>query len=234
MKAALGSAAVLSLLLIASYTWWFQTSWPVSLAYAMFAVITLATIPLCYRFFGFQDIDVVRGLLRQEQTEHDEMISRLQKLQVDLKRLDIEEGSQQAGTLLHLLNDFHEVISNRFHGKQLSSTTYLNAARGVQNQTLQNLSDMAGVGHSIVSLQRQRSTGTGTSAKESTEISIDNQLESQRERLDGLITDNRRLFKALSDTSVEVANIEEIGAFERTETLAKLRDLAEIARQQSS
>jgi len=161
VKAALGSAAVLSLLLIASYTWWFQTSWPVSLAYAMFAVITLATIPLCYRFFGFQDIDVVRGLLRQEQTEHDEMISRLQKLQVDLKRLDIEEGSQQAGTLLHLLNDFHEVISNRFHGKQLSSTTYLNAARGVQNQTLQNLSDMAGVGHSIVSLQRQRSTGTG-------------------------------------------------------------------------
>ncbi len=224
MKAALGSAAALSLLLIGSYTWWFQTSWPISLAYATFAIVTLATIPLCYRFFGFQDIDVVRGLLQQEQTEHDDMIARLEKLQVDLKQLDIEEGSQQAGTLLHLLNDFHEVVTNRFHGKQLSSTTYLNAARGVQNQTLQNLSDMAGVGHSIVSLQRNTSSDTDTQ----------NQLQSQKKRLDGLIADNRRLFKALSDTSVEVANIEEIGAFERTETLAKLRDLAEIARQQSN
>lgn len=224
MKAALGSAAALSLLLIGSYTWWFQTSWPISLAYATFAIVTLASIPLCYRFFGFQDIDVVRGLLQQEQTEHDDMIARLEKLQVDLKQLDIEEGSQQAGTLLHLLNDFHEVVTNRFHGKQLSSTTYLNAARGVQNQTLQNLSDMAGVGHSIVSLQRNTSSDTDTQ----------NQLQSQKKRLDGLIADNRRLFKALSDTSVEVANIEEIGAFERTETLAKLRDLAEIARQQSN
>lgn len=224
MKAALGSAAALSLLLIGSYTWWFQTSWAVSLAYAIFAILTLATIPLCYRFFGFQDVDVIRGLLVQEQTEHEEMISRLKKLQVDLKHLNIEEGSQQAGTLLHLLNDFHEVIANRFHGKQLSSTTYLNAARGVQNQTLQNLSDMAGVGHSMVSLQRN--TNSDTAARD--------QLQSQQKRLDALIVDNRRLFKALSDTSVEVANIQEIGAFERTETLAKLRDLADIARQKSN
>ena len=92
MKAALGSAAALSLLLIGSYTWWFQTSWAVSLAYAIFAILTLATIPLCYRFFGFQDVDVIRGLLVQEQTEHEEMISRLKKLQVDLKQLNIEEG----------------------------------------------------------------------------------------------------------------------------------------------
>lgn len=223
MKAALGSAAALSLLLIGSYTWWFQTSWPISLAYAAFALIALASIPLCYRFFGFQDLDVVKGLLQQEQAEHEEMVSRLKKLQVDLRQLKNDEGAQQAGTLLHLLNDFHEVISNRFRGKQLSSTTYLNAARRVQNQTLQNLSDMAGIGHSISSLQRHADEDTDTNP----------QIESQRRRLGELINDNNGLFKALSDTSVEVANIEEIGAFERTETMAKLRDLADIARQQS-
>jgi len=222
VKAALGSAAALSLLLIGTYTWWFQTSWPISLAYATFALIALATIPLCYRFFGFQDGDVIRDLLKQEHSEHNEMISRLEKLQIDLNQLSIDEGSQQAGTLLHLLNDFHEVISNRFQGKQLSSTTYLNAARRVQNQTLQNLSDMAGIGHSIASLQRHKSADTNE------------QLESQKKRLGELITDNSRLFKALSDTAVEVANIEETGAFERTETLARLRDLANIARQQST
>jgi len=222
VKAALGSAAAISLILIGFYTWWFQASWPVSLGYAAFAVVALATIPLCYRLFGFQDVDIVEGLLKQEQTEHEEMITRLKKLQIDLKQLNIDEGSQQAGTLLHLLNDFHEVISNRFHGKQLSSTTYLNAARRVQNQTLQNLSDMAGIGHSISSLQRHDAPDTNQ------------QLESQQHRLAELIADNKELFKALSDTSVEVANIEEIGAFERTETLARLRDLAEIARQQST
>ena len=222
MKAALGSAAALSLVLIATYTWWFQTSWPVSLGYAAFTLIALATIPLCYRFFGFQDVDVVQTLLVQEQTEHDQMLSRLEKLKVDLKALQIEEGASQAGVLLDLLNDFHEVISNRFHGKQLSSTTYLNAARRVQNQTLQNLSDMTGVGHSIASLQRQNSNETNA------------QLDTQKQRLRDLIDDNQKLFKALSDTSVEVANIEEIGAFERTETLAKLRDLARIASQQNT
>jgi len=222
VKAALGSAAALSIVLIVSYTWWFQTSWPVSLAYAVFAIITLATIPICYRFFGFQDVDIVKSLLRQEQTEHEEMLSRLRKLQTDLKTLEIEEGADQAAVLLHLLNDFHEVIANRFHGKQLSSSTYLNAARRVQNQTLQNLSDMTGIGHSIVSLQRHHTSDTDT------------QLDTQKRRLSELVEDNRRLFKALSDTSIEVANIEEIGAFERTETLAKLRDLANIARQQNT
>ncbi len=220
MKAALGCAAALSLVLIATYTWWFQTSWPVSLAYAAFAVVALATIPLCYQWLGFQDIDTVRALLTQEQTEHDEMLARLAKLEGDLKRLNIDEGSAQASTLQHLLNDFHEVISNRFHGKQLSSTTYLDAARRVQNQTLQNLSDMAGIGHSIASLQRHESDNA--------------QLSAQQQRLGELIADNQKLFKALSETSVEVANIEEIGAFERTETLARLRDLADIAKQQSA
>ena len=76
----------------------------------------------------------------------------------------------------------------------------------------------------MVSLQRN--TNSDTAAHD--------QLQSQQKRLDALIVDNRRLFKALSDTSVEVANIQEIGAFERTETLAKLRDLADIARQKSN
>lgn len=222
MKAALGSAAALSLVLIGMYTWWFQTSWPVSLAYATFAIVALATIPLSYRFFGFQDLDVIGNLLKQEQSEHEEMLARLQKLESDLQGLEIDKGAKQASTLTDLLNDFHEVIANRFRGKQLSSTTYLNAARRVQNQTLQNLSDMAGVGHSIASLKRHSTTDNKA------------QLEVQTKRLDTLLADNQRLFTALSDTSVEVANIEEIGSFERTETLARLRDLAEIARKQSS
>ena len=106
-------------------------------------------------------------------------------------------------------------------GSEMCIRDSLNAARQVQNQSLQNLSDMVGIGHSIVSLNRHDNPDTTL------------QLKAQQEKLDALLAENRELFKALSDTSVEVANIQEIGAFERTETLARLNDLASIAKQQS-
>ena len=137
--------------------------------------------------------------------------------------LSIEEGARQAKTLNSLLKDFHEVIANRFSGKNLSASTYLNAARRVQNQALQNLSDMVGIGHTIESLKRQGSAENKH-----------RQLAEQNTRLHKLIDSNKELFQALTDTSIEVANIEEIGKFERKETLSRLNDLADIARQQSS
>ena len=190
-------------------------------AYAVVSVLALSLVPLCYRWFGFLDNEVIRALIAQEAREHDEMMEHLNGLQSSLDTLHNSEGSDQVVTLRHLLNDFHEVIANRFRGKQLSSSTYLDAARNVQNQALQNLSDMVGIGHSISSLRRQRSSANSE------------QLRTQNERLNTLLADNKKLFKALSDTSVEVANIQEIGEFERTETLAKLKDLAKIARNQS-
>lgn len=214
-------AALATLLLIGSYAWWFQTPWTTTALYGVVSVIALALVPLCYRWFGFLDKEVIQQLIDQEAREHDEMMSHLNKLQRDLEGLDNHEGSDQVDTLRHLLSDFHEVIANRFRGKQLSTSTYLDAARNVQNQALQNLSDMVGIGHSISSLQRQSSADNSR------------QLDTQNNRLHALLNDNGKLFKALSDTSVEVANIQEIGAFERTETLARLKDLAKIAKNQS-
>lgn len=225
MIKAIAAAALATLLLIAAYFWWFQASLLVTLGYAVVSVLALALVPLCYRWFGFLDMDVIRQLLDQEDREHNEMMQRLSTMQNDLETLDNEEGAKQVVTLKHLLNDFHEVIANRFRGKQLSSSTYLDAARNVQNQSLQNLSDMVGIGHSISSLQRQQPDNNSQQPPA--------QLSMQQDRLDALLTENRRLFKALSDTSVEVANIQEIGEFERTETLARLKDLVSIAKQQS-
>ncbi len=214
-------AATATALLIAAYAWWFQPSLAITAVYAVISLLALALVPLCYRWFGFLDNEVIQGLIDQEAREHDEMMQHLSELQSSLATLDNQKGSDQVLTLRHLLDDFHEVIANRFRGKQLSSSTYLNAARNVQNQALQNLSDMVGVGHSISSLKRQQSN-------ENTD-----QLRTQNERLDALLSENEKLFKALSDTSVEVANIQKIGEFERTETLARLKDLSRIAKNQS-
>lgn len=213
--------AVATALLVVLYAWWFQTSWVITAGYALASVLALALVPLCYRWFGFLDNEVIQALIDQEAREHDEMMQHLEQLQKDLDTLENPQGSGQVSTLRHLLNDFHEVIANRFRGKQLSSSTYLDAARNVQNQALQNLSDMVGIGHSISSLHRQHSADNSE------------QVQSQSARLNTLLTENEKLFKALSDTSVEVANIQEIGAFERTETLARLKDLAKIAKNQS-
>lgn len=220
MIKAIAAAALATLLLVAAFSWWFQAPWIVTLGYAAVSALALAIVPLSYRWFGFLDRDVIRGLLDQEEREHNEMMERLSTVQNDLTELQNEEGAKQVITLKHLLNDFHEVIANRFQGKQLSSSTYLDAARNVQNQTLQNLSDMVGIGHSISSLQRQRPLAS-------------EQLTIQQDRLASLLSENRGLFKALSDTSVEVANIQEVSEFERTETLARLKDLSSIAKQHS-
>ncbi len=221
MKAALGIAATVSLALVAAFSWWFQSGWLPTLVYALFSFVALALIPLCYRWFGFLDNDIIDKLLAQEQREHSDMMQQLKSMETGLAKLDNDEGAKQANTLTQLLNDFHEIIANRFRGKQLSSSTYLNAARRVQNQALQNLSDMVGIGHSIESLKRHENSDNTT------------QLATQQQRLHQLLSENRKLFTALSDTSVEVANIQEIAAFERTETLARLNDLADIAKQQS-
>lgn len=221
MKAALAIAAIVSVALVAIYSWWFQSSWVITLGYALLSTLALALVPVCYRLFGFLDNDVLNELLEQEQREHSEMMQRLKNMESDLASLDNTEGARQAKTLTELLNDFHGIIANRFRGKQLSSSTYLNAARRVQNQALQNLSDMVGVGHSIESIKRHANPDSSE------------QLTMQQSKLNELIRENRKLFTALSDTSVEVANIQEIAAFERTETLARLNDLADIAKQQS-
>lgn len=217
---AVAVAAMASVLLIVAYAWWFQSSWMVTLGYALASVLAIVLVPLCYRWFGFLDRELIAEMLDQEEREHNEMMLRLSTIQSDLESLDIKQGAEQVVTLKHLLNDFHEVVANRFRGKELTRSTYLNAARNVQNQTLQNLSDMVGIGHSISSLSRQ---GAKDESKQS----------AQQSRLNKLLAENRKLFEALSDTSVEVANIQEIGEFERTETLGRLKDLVRIAKQQS-
>jgi len=82
---------------------------------------------------------------------------------------------------------------------------------------------MVGIGHTIESLKRQTSVENGP---------VDDthrQLAEQNTRLHKLIDSNKKLFQALTDTSIEVANIEEIGKFERTETLARLNEAVKFA-----
>jgi len=55
------------------------------------------------------------------------------------------------------------------------------------------------------------------------------QSDDQSQRLNNLLTENRQLFEALTDTAVEVANIRSYSDYERMDTMARLVSLSEIA-----
>ena len=79
---------------------------------------------MAYRFFGYTDNDAVIELMAMEQRDHEKMLQKLSDLQQNLDDMDVDKGVHQAKTLNNLLNDFHEVIANRFSGKHLSAVSY--------------------------------------------------------------------------------------------------------------
>jgi len=128
-------AVAASVLLLVLYSWWFQPGWFGIAGYALFCALAIFAVPLSYHFFGFRDQDVISELHAQEQREHDDMLAQLQSVTDSLDSLDNEEGAAQSRELTRLLKDFHEVIANRFGGKQLAASSYLGAARRASANT---------------------------------------------------------------------------------------------------
>jgi len=141
-----------------------------------------------------------------------------------LADLDIDEGVRQADMLSGILNDYHSVVETRFLGKKHSPLAYLAAARSVQKHAVQNLTDVVAVGHSLSTIRKN--DALGDSARLANQAELD---DSQSERMESLLEENRKLFDALTDTAVEVANIKSFSRYERIDTLSRLVSLAEIA-----
>jgi len=104
-------------------------------------------------------------------------------------------------------------VETRVVGKKHSPLVYLSTARTVQKHAVQNLNDAVAVGHSLQSISRH---------------GFDNSIDGSNEHLDGEQTDRRDRY-ALTDTAVEVANIDSFSKYERIDTLARLVSLSEIA-----
>lgn len=190
--------------------------------YAFVGVLATLSVPVLYRLAGFTLADEVSWLEEREAEDHRQMMDRLGTLQGQLEELGIEEGVQQAKTLSAMLNDFHAVVETRFLGKKHSPVAYLATARRVQKHAISNLTDAVAVGHSLASISRHDGTTRRVDR-------MDGLNSVQRERLDALLTENRDLFEALTDTAVEVANISSYSDYERLDTMARLISMSEIA-----
>lgn len=213
-------AAILALVLIGLFIWWFQGSLVFNAVYIAAAALATLSVPLLYRLLGYSLADDTEWLKNRENQQHTELMQRLQGVTKDLEELGLKEGVRQANALTDIIDDYHAVVKSRFFGKQASPLTYLSAARTVQNQAIQNLADMVTVGHSMSSIQNNLQAGGDQKNSRYLE---------QSERITALLDENKQLFSALTETAVEVANMQSISEFERTDTLARLLALAEIA-----
>ncbi|MEE9319708.1 MAG: hypothetical protein V3U76_04610 [Granulosicoccus sp.] len=233
------AAALLSVLLLAAFAYWFRPDWQWLAGYAGMAMLAALSVPILYRVAGFTRADELEWLEQRETAEHEAMLSDLSQVRGALAALDIAEGVRQADTLSAMLSDYHAVVETRFRGKSRGPLAYLATARRVQKHAVQNLVDAVATGHSLASIARHDRLDGEQSRSTTPEIAETNvrgdrlqNLENEQElRLNGLLETNRQLFDALTDTAVEVANIRAFSEYERLDTLARLVSLAEIASQ---
>lgn len=228
--------AILSLVLIGLFAWWFQAPLLFLLGYTGISLIALTSLPLLYRFFGYRQNDELNWLKNRELKEHYEMLNRLVDVTKLLTKINNKEGMRQAKVLTNIIEDYHNVIETRFMGNEHGPLTYLSSARTVQKSALQNLTDMVAIDHSISSIKRnkldQESVITDQIQKRQDK---QNALRAgQGQRMDELVEENRKLFNALMETAVEVANIPSFSKFERIHTLSRLVSLAEVTKQSKS
>ena len=225
-------AAIVSAGLVGLFHWWFQSPYMLTGAYTLITAVAVFSLPVSYHLFGYANIDSARALLQLEAAEYQQLIDRIDKVEDELQALDIVEGKNQAHTLNHIINDYHSVIETRFAGKKHSPVAYLSAARTVQKQALQNLVDMVAIGHSLSSIARNRSEpAPGKDPEPSRQAKHASLYDEQLARVDALLEENRKLFDALTDTAVEVANMQSFNQYQRIDTIARLIRLAELANQ---
>jgi hypothetical protein len=226
------SAFLVSLVLMALFVWWFQGGWLFSSIYAVISIISLLSLPVMYRLMGFSNIDDINRLKQQEQDEYQQLLDRIATSKIELADLKLDEAVHQADVLSKIIKDYHSVVATRFLGKKHSPLTYLSAARTVQRTASQNLTDMVAISHSIATIKRNKldSQQINNEVVEQRQQKQATLYKAQTTRLDNLLEENRKLFNALMETAVEVANIESFNDFERLDTLSRLVSLAEIAK----
>jgi len=231
-------AAMLAIVLAIFFALWFSPPLWLLAVYVLVAVVAVFSVPAMYRLGGFTLADELSWLENREEAEHNDMVQRLKELRAELKSMNLDAGVRQADTLTAILNDYHNVIESRFIGKKHSPLVYLSTARQVQKHAVQNLNDVVAVGHSLQTISRHGFDDDKSSWDDHLANLQDDRRDryktlqqEQEARMSGLLNHNQQMFDALTDTAVEVANIESFSQYEKLDTLARLVSLSEIANQ---
>ncbi|MGL1890631.1 MAG: hypothetical protein OCD02_03345 [Spirochaetaceae bacterium] len=157
--------------------------------------------------------------------DEEELFDEISKLKKDLLIADQPVASEQSEKLLLLLNDFRRVVKEKLGSSTITHSSYITESERVFNLVRQNLKDILIADISIETVEERY----GSNIPED-DLDI---VEKQRKYILNIIESNKELLKALNVISVEVANIKDIGSFEYDESLNRLKELTERAKQYS-
>jgi len=197
--------------------------------YLALSLIALLSVPIIYRVAGFTRRDESQWLEDRETAEYNELSERLKNTRDQLESLGITTGVKQAERLTDLVEDYHTVVETRFIGKKHMPLEYLGAARQVQKQAVQNLADVVTVGHSKLTIDKSRFQSDPEKPKSESSHKHSALYDEQNARIKKLLDENEQLFDALTETAIEVANIDSFSRYERIDTLSRLVSLSQIA-----
>lgn len=199
------------------------------LGYLALSLIALLSVPIIYRVAGFTRRDESQWLEDRETAEYNELSERLKNTRDQLASLGITTGVKQAERLTDLVEDYHTVVETRFIGKKHMPLEYLGAARQVQKQAVQNLADVVTVGHSKLTIDKSRFESEAEKHEWQGSRKHSALYDEQSARINKLLDENEQLFDALTETAIEVANIDSFSRYERIDTLSRLVSLSQIA-----
>ncbi len=187
-----------------------------------FNLLTIPVAIIVYYAGGFAKKDKLKHIKKSLLDTEANLESEVKELVFSLLEADQPEASKQAERLLNLLEDFKNVVNSKLGDSDLTLSSYINQSKTVFNLSKQNLKDILVIDISI----RTAEIDIKDNSEESLKL-----VEKQQKKILILLNNNKELLDALNKTSVEVANIKDVGSFEYDEALNRLKELASRAKQ---
>jgi hypothetical protein len=207
-----------------AYHWWFQPDWYVSAVYAGGSVLGTAVLCVIY----YRSAEVIMQRSRKA------LAMRVQQMQSLLKELEaggLEQGARQGRQLLETMESFGSVTRKRFGKAGITVASYLAAAEQLENAILHNLKESLIAQESIEAIE-QPSNGLPDASGVQTALVRRRELyTSQQAKITGFLNENESAITLLNETAVALSNIDVLSQADREQTYARLRELAERARQ---
>jgi hypothetical protein len=221
------TTTISALLCIAVFMFWFPSSLIGLGAYSALALGSIAIAIAFYFAGGYARKDQHQEMVQHEVTREQKLYDEVKALAEQLSALKLGDPAKQANRLMGMLEDYRRVIEQKLGDTTITMSSYSHETGRVFRLVINNLKDMVAAAQSVHTTKQET---VDESAVESEALQRRQALLTQQEsRVNVLVDQNRELLTALNETTVQVANIQDINTFELQESLDRLRDLGERA-----
>ena len=219
--------SVTALLCLGVFLFWFPLNMILLAIYGGVLVTSVLLALLLYVVTGAARRDQHKALLAHELEREQHLYAEVKALQRQLTELEQDDSARQADRLMGMLADYRRVIEQKLGNTTITMSSYSQETSRVFKLAINNLKDILAAAQSVRTTKQET---PDEDLLESEALQRRQALLTQQEnRIANLVEQNRSLLTALNETTVRVANIQDINSFELQESLNRLRDLGERA-----